>query len=79
MLSGSLHGGRILGKYPGDLTPSGPQTLSRGRMIPTTSWDAIINGLAQWFGFVEDLDLDIVLPNRQKFTKLYQGFELFKP
>ena len=37
VLGGAVRGGRIVGKYPGDLTDDGPLNLGRGRLIPTTS------------------------------------------
>eukprot|EP00957_Ditylum_brightwellii_P093391 7111501-Ditylum_brightwellii.AAC.1 len=61
---GSINGGQILGKYPDDFSVSSPIVLSRGRMIPTTPWDAILNGVAQWCGVTNSSDLDRVLPMR---------------
>jgi uncharacterized protein (DUF1501 family) len=75
VMGGGIDGGRILGKYPDDLTEDSRLNSSRNgrvRFIPTTSWDAILNGITGWFadGFdnveaelTED-DLDSVLPNR---------------
>ena len=78
MIGGKLDGGRILGKYPGDLTEDGPQILSRGRVIPATSWDSIMNGVAQWVGVEESGDLDYVLPNRGNFgNDLFDKSDLF--
>jgi hypothetical protein len=37
-------------------------------VLPTTPYDAIWNGVAQWFGVTSNADLDIVLPNRKKFS-----------
>ena len=79
MIGGGLKGGRILGEYPSDLTASGPLVLKRGRVIPTTSWDAIINGVAQWIGVDSDSDLNAVLPNRDKFgDDLFNINDLFE-
>jgi hypothetical protein len=49
-----------------------------GRAIPTTSWDQIWNGIAQWYG-VEEMDMDQVLPNRKSFPKpsLFTKSDLF--
>lgn len=78
MAGGAVKGGQVLGEYPSDLSPKGSQTLSRGRMIPTTSWDQIWNGIAQWMG-VEVDDLDFVCPNRDKFPaeSLFNEVDLF--
>ena len=72
-------GGKILGEYPDDLTTAGPLNLGRGRLIPTTSWDAIYNAVAQWAGVTDETDLDKVLPNRNKFSTLYTRDDLFTP
>jgi hypothetical protein len=36
-----VKGIQILGEYPDDLTGTGPLNIGRGRLIPTTSWEAI--------------------------------------
>ena len=76
-LGGSVRGGRILGEYPSDLSPDGPVSLRRGRMIPTTSWEAVYNGVAEWMGVTTPEELDKVLPNRGNFRRLYTGPEMF--
>merc|ERR1711862_170318 len=62
MTGGSVKGGRIVGAWPADL--DGPLNVDgpegRGRLIPTTSWDAIWNGVCQHMGIVEEKDLDYV-------------------
>ena len=67
----------MLGEYPDDLTNKGPLNTGRGRMIPTTSWDAVFHGVAQWLGIEDEADLDKVIPNRGKFKTMYQSFDLF--
>jgi len=72
IMGGDVNGGRILGKYPdsfdGDLDAGG-----RGRIIPTTPWDAVWNGIAQWMGVNDETLLREILPNAKwddsKFTK----------
>ena len=44
---GSISGKKILGEYPDTLTPDGDLIIEPGIVIPTTSWDALWNGLAQ--------------------------------
>jgi len=39
----------------------------RGVLIPTTPFDSIWNGVAQWFGVTDTNDLNTVLPNRDNF------------
>ena len=49
------------GQYPTELRQSGPYGLGTGRILPSSSWDHVWNGISEWFG-VEDLDY--VVPNR---------------
>lgn len=73
-----MNGGRILGQYPDDLTEKGPLNIGRGRFIPTTSWDTIMNSVAEWAGVTGEKKLSKVLPNREKF-QLYENGEMFPP
>jgi uncharacterized protein (DUF1501 family) len=66
MFGGGVKGQQIVGLYPDNLTDDGPMTLGRGRMIPTTSWDAVFLPLAEWAGVGAD-ELDKVCPNRDNF------------
>ena len=65
MFGGRVKGGRILGQYPEDLTATGPVNLGfgRGRIMPTTSWESVWNGIVQWMGVETDEEMDYVLPN----------------
>ena len=75
---GAVRGGRVLGEYPDDLTDDGAQNIGRGRLIPTTSWEAVWQGLAQWLG-VDEQHMDDVLPNRANFnaSDLFSQADLF--
>lgn len=86
IMGGGVLGGRVLGKYPDDLTPNGPLNVGRGRLLPTTSWDCLWNGVAQWMGIEAEEGLDFVLPNRHFsstttegsiFSKLFEQSDLF--
>jgi len=79
MMGGSVDGMRILGKYPEHLTEGSPNRLGRGRMVPTTSWDMVWNGIAEWFGVTGE-DLNEVCPNRDSFSvnDLFTATELYK-
>jgi uncharacterized protein (DUF1501 family) len=90
IMGGAVKGGKMLGKYPADLTASGPLNLGRGRLIPQTSWDCLWNGVSQWMGVITEPDLDRVLPNRHAaegtagddsddFTQLFSESDLFAP
>jgi len=66
MFGGGVKGGKIVGTYPDNLTDDGPRSLGRGRMIPTTSWDAVFLPLAEWAGATTD-DLADICPNMDNF------------
>ena len=76
MLGGAVKGGQILGEYPTELSEKSPLWLKKGRMIPTTSWEMVWNGIAQWFG-VDESGMDAVLPLKQNFPRLFTGDDLF--
>ena len=63
-MGGSVRGGRIHGDYPADITGSSPLNIGRGRMIPTMSWESILNPIFKWMGVNSDEDLTHCLPNR---------------
>jgi len=72
-MGGKVRGKRILGTHTigdwykdenGDMKHTGPLTLSRGRIIPTLSYNAVWNGVSQFMGIPDDGTLDYVLPNR---------------
>ncbi len=72
IVGGAVKGGDIYGKMP-TLTISGPDDVSQGRWIPTTSVDEYAATLATWFG-VSATDLPTVLPNIGRFAKPNLGF-----
>merc|ERR1711881_202474 len=94
IIGGGIAGGRVLGKYPDDLTETSRLNASRSfrvRFIPTTGWDSIWNGIVEWYGdgfgdddVVTDDDLDYVLPNRANSIRPVLGegeeneFQLYK-
>ena len=61
------------------LGDDGLLNIGRGRVLPTTSWEAMWNGLAEWFGIVPD-EMDKVLPNKKNFPAdhLFTKDDLFK-
>jgi hypothetical protein len=49
-----------------------------GVVIPTTPWEAVWNGVAQWFGIETANDLRTILPNRDIFKNdLWTESDLF--
>jgi len=78
MFGGDVKGGKIMGEYPKSFSESDPTNIGRGRLIPTTSWDAMFYALAQWMGITEQDDIDAVLPNNQNFgCNLFTDYDLF--
>jgi uncharacterized protein (DUF1501 family) len=81
MMGGSLNGGKVLGIYPNDFEQhvGNPIALSRGRMLPTSPWDSMWKGVAEWFGVAEGAEMDKVLPMHTNFpsNRIYGKSELF--
>lgn len=79
MFGGGVKGKQIVGSYPDNLKDDGDLSLGRGRMIPTTSWDAVFLPLAEWVG-VESSELDWICPNRDNFpaSHFMKAADLFK-
>ena len=77
MASGSVDGGKILGSFPSDMTNDGPDVFE-GVVVPTTPWESLWNGVAEWFGITSSNDLTTVLPNRNAFSNdLFSASDLF--
>lgn len=79
LAGGGVNGKRILGQYPTTFAETGPLNVGRGRLIPTTSFDACFNGIGDWMGVETTAEMDIVLPNRNNFDAdaLFQSEDLF--
>jgi hypothetical protein len=70
-----------MGEYPEHLSEKGDYWIRRGRLIPTTPWDSVWNGVSEWMGVQGDDDLSFVLPNRENFdkcSKMFRAHDLFK-
>jgi len=66
LMGGAVRGGRIHGQYPRTLGTDHALNAGRGRVIPTTSYEAVWHGIAEWMG-VEQPDMATVLPNVRNF------------
>eukprot|EP00554_Chaetoceros_debilis_P007442 CAMPEP_0194077066 /NCGR_PEP_ID=MMETSP0149-20130528/3732_1 /TAXON_ID=122233 /ORGANISM="Chaetoceros debilis, Strain MM31A-1" /LENGTH=4275 /DNA_ID=CAMNT_0038757959 /DNA_START=113 /DNA_END=12940 /DNA_ORIENTATION=+ len=79
MMGGSVKGGQVAGTYPDDFTEDAPLNLGRGRMLPTTSWDAVFKSIATWLEISES-DMKEVLPNIENFDgdHLFNANDLFE-
>lgn len=70
MAGGKVNGNRIIGTYPPlNLDSDVNADDIRGRLIPTTSWDAVFRRVAQWMGVQvgQAEQVDYVIPNHRKF------------
>lgn len=70
VLGGSVKGGQVLGKYPERLVDDANNVVNigRGRVLPTTPWESIWEGVADWFGVDRD-GRDEIMPNKRNFPK----------
>ena len=67
LLGGGVKGGQILGKFPDRLDEDyNDVSLGRGRVLPTTPWESIWNGVADWWG-VNAEDKANILPHAANF------------
>jgi len=67
-MGGSINGGRMFGRFPESLDPTSAVNIGRNhRILPTTPWEGIWSGLAEWFGATAAQISDIVLPNAKHF------------
>jgi len=66
IISGSAAGGEIYGEYP-VLAAGGSNDVGRGRILPTTSVDAYMAELANWYG-VPQSEMSTVIPNINNFS-----------
>ncbi len=77
VMGGAVNGGnaatgRLYGTFP-DLTLNGPDSFSRGQMIPTTAMDQMGATLASWMGLSSG-QVNTVFPNLSNFSSPNLGF-----
>lgn len=79
VLGGDVDGGKILGKYPDDLTDNGDLNIGRGRLLPTMPYDAVWQAVSMWTG-VDEEGIDQIIPNRHSFhsSNMLVHEDLFK-
>ena len=77
VLGSKVQGKRIYGTFP-SVTLDGPDSLSRGQMIPSTSVDQFGATLAQWMGMGGG-DLATIFPNLANFTFPANGMGFMLP
>jgi uncharacterized protein (DUF1501 family) len=72
VLGGKVAGGNIYGALP-TIEPEGPNFISGGNMIPTTSVEQYAATLGKWMG-VSDTNLNDIFPHLNRFTPRDLGF-----
>ena len=65
-MGGAINGGNIYGTLP-SLDAHGPDSVNRGRILPTTSATQYAASLLSWLG-LDDNELNVVLPNLSNFA-----------
>lgn len=79
IFGGQIKGGMIHGEYPSDITTSGPYNIGRGRLIPTLSWESVLNSVLQDMGVEAESEMSYCLPNRvQTGTRMFTKDEVFE-
>jgi cullin-associated NEDD8-dissociated protein 1 len=76
---GKVKGNQILGSYPNTLTDEFELSLGRGRLIPSTPFEAVWQGISEWFGVPAD-KMTQVVPNAANFpaNQLFDATQLFQ-
>jgi len=70
VMGGPVAGGQVLGQYP-SLALDSPNDVGRGgRILPTTSVDALVAELLLWFGLDGAANFEQVLPNLSNFYNI---------
>jgi cullin-associated NEDD8-dissociated protein 1 len=80
VLGGDVKGRQMLGKYPSRLTEFVSEAnIGRGRMIPSTPWESVWNGVGEWLGLDAEARLEL-LPNMANFPTdaMFSHSQLFK-
>ena len=66
-LGGAVNGSQGFGEFPSSFVETSDVVISRnGRIIPTTPWESVWYGLAEWVG-VDSSSMAEVLPNHVNF------------
>jgi len=70
LMSGGLDGGRIHGSYPTHIGEQySAESVGRGRLVPTTSWEQFWQPIANWTGVHDETTMANVLPNLKNFPR----------
>lgn len=80
IVGGAVKGGQILGKYPKSFDHNEIHYRNNGRMVPSSSWESVWYGVAEWLG-VKSAKMESVFPNLRNFNAeyLFPKRDMFKP
>ncbi|MDA7914081.1 DUF1501 domain-containing protein [Akkermansiaceae bacterium] len=67
VMGGPVAGGQVLGRYPSLAFDSADDVGRGGRILPTTSVDALVAELLLWFGLKGRTNFEQILPNLSNF------------
>lgn len=69
VIGGGVKGKQVLGKFPNRLKGvHAEEDAGRARFVPSTPWESVWNGIAEWFG-VNETGRDAILPMMKHFNK----------
>jgi uncharacterized protein (DUF1501 family) len=81
IIGGGVKGKQMLGKFPNRLNGLfADEDAGRARFVPSTPWESVWNGIAEWFG-VNETGRDDVLPMMKHFNKsvhIFSKSQLFE-
>ena len=79
LAGGAVQGGNIFGKFPDSFALGNSLDLGRGRQLPTSSWEAVWNGIVDWLD-VPASEKNKVLPNLKNFPsdQVFTAAQMFR-
>ena len=79
VLGGGVKGKQMLGEFPERLAEfESDHNIGRGRVIPTTPWEAVWSAVAEWLG-IQDKVLDKIVPHAKNFKAgIFKQRDLFR-
>jgi uncharacterized protein (DUF1501 family) len=81
MLGGSVRGGTVKGRYPDRLIEEESDlNIGRGRFIPMKPWEAVWNGIVEWWDILDPHVKASILPLAKNWSpnEIFNRTDLFK-
>jgi cullin-associated NEDD8-dissociated protein 1 len=78
-VGGAVRGGRVLGRYPTDLSTLGESNVGRGRFLPHVPWEGLWHPVAEWMGVPDGEAMARVFPGMGSYSsdRIIQRPDLF--